>query len=236
MEGKCIVSSCGEAASKCCGSCGWVRYCSTECQKEDWKKHHTKLECVNMKKLSPVSLTEIEIESVVEKVTIISNRLSANGEHERNIDLLKECIDFVRDRLGRLDCKDWRSMIGDGVKLNHLTICHLLVKLGRIYYDIRRSSETDNHAISYLSEARELLVLRKDAGKNDMVMCELLIMCDKYLGPLYAKIGQLEKAKYHSVDFVATARQYRGHDQAYHLITALSRLSDILSGESRYPE
>ena len=73
MEGRCIVSGCGKAASKCCGSCGFVRYCSAECQKEDWKKHHKKLECVNMTKLSSVSLTEEEINAVVKKITNISD-------------------------------------------------------------------------------------------------------------------------------------------------------------------
>ena len=115
MEGKCIVINCGKAASKCCGSCGWVRYCSVECQKEDWKSCHKKKECVNFKNLSSVSLTEEEINAVVNRMTNIYYRLSANGEDERNIDLLKECIDFVQDHLGRLDCKDSHSMIGDGM-------------------------------------------------------------------------------------------------------------------------
>ena len=80
MVGKCIVSSCGKAASKCCGSCGWVLYCSIKCQKEDWKKGHKKLECVNMKKLYSVSLTEEEINAVVDKMTIISDRHWDIGE------------------------------------------------------------------------------------------------------------------------------------------------------------
>ena len=236
MEGKCIVSCCGKAASKCCGSCGLVRYCSVECQKEDWKKGHKKLECVNMKKLSSVSLAEEEIESVVDKITNISDRLLANGEHERNIDLLKERINFVGDRLGRLDCKDSRSMIRDGVKLNDITICHLLVNLGQVYFNMASSCETDNHAISYLSEARELLVQRKDLEKDDMTIWKMLFGCDESLYHLYARRCQLEKAKYHSVQFLATARQYKGPDHVDLLIAALSQLSHILFCESNCPE
>ena len=232
MRGKCIVSCCGKAASKCCGSCCLVRYCSVECQKEDWKKHHKKFECVNMKKLSSESLTEDEINVVVDKITNISDRLSANGEDERNTDLLKDCIDFVRDRLSRLGSGDPHSLIGDSVKLNHLTICRLLVKLGLLYYNMPSSCETDNHAISYFSEACELLVQRKDTGKDDMVMWKLLFACDEYLCHLHARIGQLEKVEYHAVQFVASARQYKGPDQADHLITALSRLSASLQSES----
>ena len=103
MKGKCIVSSCGKAASKCCGSCGWVRYCSTDCQKRDWKEHHKKDECINMSKLSSVTLTEVEIIDVADRVSNISVRLLANGEDVRSIDLLREGIDFARDHLGRLD-------------------------------------------------------------------------------------------------------------------------------------
>ena len=237
MKGKCIVSSCGKAASKCCGSCGLVRHCSVECQKEDWKEHHKIFECVNMKKLSSVSLTEEEIYVVVDKIKIISCRLFANGEHERNIDLLKECIDFVRDSFCRLDCKDSHSMIRDGVKFNDITICHLLVNLGHVYFSMASSSETSNHAISYLSEARELLMQRKDVGKDDRDMWTLLFACDKDLGPLYAKIGQLDKAEYHAVQYVANARQYKGPDQADYLVAALSNLSTCLRlDESKYPE
>ena len=242
MEGKCIVSGCGKAASKCCGSCGFVRYCSVECQKKDWKKHHKKFECVNMKKLSAVSLTEVEINQVTHKITVISCRLSANGEHERNIDLLKECIDFVQDHLGRLDRNDSHSVIGDGVKLNNFSICRLLVKLGKVYYNMPSSSETDNHAMSYISEARELLVQRKDAGKDDSDMWEQLLICDKCLYHLCLRNCQLEKAKYHCVEWKATARQCNVSDQVDYLIISLqmtiryilyslSHITDFLLGQ-----
>ena len=150
--------------------------------------------------------------------------------------MLKECIDFVRDHLGRVDCNDSHSTIGDGVKLNNIAICRLLVKLGNFCFLISRSCETGNHAISYLSEARELLVQRKDAGNDDMVMWDLLFDCDKYLGPLYGKIGQMEKARYHAVQLIATAREYKGPDQADRLIAALSFLSKVLFVESKLPE
>ena len=92
MEGKCIVSSCGKAASKCCGSCGLVRYCSVECQKEDWKKIHKKMECVSMKSLASVSLTEEEIRDVADRISCISRRHLVIGEtrsEERRVG--KEC-------------------------------------------------------------------------------------------------------------------------------------------------
>ena len=158
MEGKCIVSSCGKAASKCCGSCGVIRYCSVECQKEDWKKHHKKDECVNMKKLSDVTLTEDDISNVVNGILRMCGRLKIIGEGWRIIGLLREFIDFVRDRLGRLNRNDSRSLSGD------LIMCRLLVNIGNIYFDMQRSSENESHVISYMSEARELLMQRKDAG------------------------------------------------------------------------
>ena len=237
MVGKCIVSSCGKAASKCCGSCRWVQYCGIECQREDWKKGHKKFECVNMKKLSSVYLTEEEINVAAYRITSISDRLSANGEYERSTDVLKECIVFAQDRLGQLDCSHSDGMIGDGVKLNYIVICHLLVELGEVYFRMPSSSETDNHAISYLSEARELLIQRKDAGKDDMIMFKLLLSCDNTLCGLYSRMqDQLEKAKYHALQFVATARQYKGPDHVDLLIAALSKLSALLQHEYKCPE
>ena len=149
MEGKCIVSSCGKAASKCCGSCGVIRYCSVECQKEDWKKHHKKEECVNMKKLASANLNEEEISDVADRISCICDRHLDIGEAKSSIHMNKECLDFVRDRLGRLNRGDSRSLTGDGVRLNHLnhiTVCGLLVNIGKVYFfDMASSSETDSH-------------------------------------------------------------------------------------------
>ena len=232
MKGKCIVSSCGKAASKCCGSCGWVRYCSTDCQKRDWKEHHKKDECINMNKLSSVTLTEVEIIDVADRVSNISVRLLANGEDARSIDLLRKGIDFARDHLGRLDRRHT-------VKADSITISDLLVKLGRIYYfNMQGSSENDNHAISCFSEARELLVMRRDAGMDDEALWDLLFCCDKYLYLLYfrTRISHSEKAKYHAAQYVAAARQYKGPDQVDHLITALPLFSTSLVYEGNYSE
>ena len=236
MEGKCIVSSCGKAASKCCGSCGLVRYCSAECQREDWKRSHKKEECVSMKKLVSVDLTEEEIIRVVYRISCISGRLMGIGEAERSIELCKECLDFVRDRLGRLDCDDTRGLTGDGVKLNHLTICKLLINLGEVYFHMARSSETDSQCISYLSEAHELLMQRKDAGMNESETWHLLLICDHKIYELHIQRGQLEKAKYHSVECVATARQHDGPSQVDYLVIALGMLSVCLRGECNLPE
>ena len=235
MEEKCIVSSCGKAASKCCGSCGMVRYCSIECQKDDWKQHHKKDECVNMKKLASLNLTEEEIVDVVNKISCICGRLEGIGEAMRSSDIYKYCLNFARDRLGRLDCDGSPSLMRDGVRLNHLTICRLLINLGLVYFGMACSSESDSYCISYLSEARELLVQRRDAGMNEPEMWELLMSCDREIYQLYVERGQLEKAKHHSVECVATARQCNVPDQVDYLIEALGMLSRCLRDECDFP-
>ena len=236
MEGICIVSSCGKAASKCCGSCGLVQYCSIACQKGDWKKHHKKKECVSMKKLASVNLTEEEIYDVADRISCICGRHLGTGETKSSIDMYKECLDFVRDRLGRLDCDHSRGLTGDGVRLTNLTICRLLVNLGKVYFGIAPSSETDSSSMSYLSEARELLLQRRDAGMNEPEIWELLLICDREIFLLYMQRGQMEKAKHHCVEWVATARQCDVSDQIDYLITALAMLSDCLRVESNLPE
>ena len=236
MEGICIVSSCGYSASKCCGSCGLVRYCSVECQKEDWKKGHKKKECVSMSKLASANLTEEEISDVTDRISCISRRHLVIGEAKSSIDLYKECLDFARDRLGRLNCDNSRSLTGDGVRLNHLMICRLLVDLGQVYFHIARSSESDDHGLSYISEARELLVQRKDAGMNETEIWPLLSICDHQIYQLYIERGQSEKAKHHCVEWVATARQCNVTNQIDYLITALRMLSTCVRLESCLPE
>ena len=236
MKVKCIVSSCRNAGSKCCGACGLVQYCSIECQKEDWKKHHKKRECVNMKKLSSVTLTEREVNEVADKVSCMSARLSAAGEDGKCIVLLKECIDFTRDRLGRLDRNSSRSLIGDGWQLNSFVLCRLIFNLGDIYFNIPSSSESDSLAISYTLEARQLLVQRRDAGMDDKLVWTMLLKCDSTLYHLYSQMGQFEKAKYHSVQCVATARQCKGPDQVDPLVVALSTLTAASIRESNYLE
>ena len=230
MEGKCIVSGCGKAASKCCGSCGLVRYCSVECQKEDWKKLHKKYECVNMRKLVSVPWTGQEIYGVAAKISCISNRHEDIGEYERSTHLYKECIDFVRYHLGRSDCDKSGSLI------DNVMISSLLVSLGMVYLHMEPSSEIDSHFISYTSEARELLVQVRDAGMNDQQMWLLLMRCDRRLYELYEKRGQSEKAKYHIVEFVATARHYKGPDHVEHLIRSLGMLINSLRGECKHLE
>ena len=225
------MSSCGKAASKCCGSCGFVPYCSVECQKEDWKKHHKKNECVSMKKLASVPLTEQEIHEVAIKISRISERLEGTGESKRSINMNKECLDFVRDRLSRLEDD---SLIRIGVRL--ITICMVLINLGQVYFYMARSSESDHHCISYTSEARELLVQMKDAGITQPNLWLLLMRCDSNLYHLYVKRGQPEKAKYHAVEYVATARDNKGPDQVEHLIKSLGMLSCSLRVESMLPE
>ena len=238
MEGKCIVSGCGKAASKCCGSCGLVKYCSVECQKEDWKKCHKKLECVNMKILASVPLTGNEINDVANRISSISRRLKVIGEAKRSIDVWKECINVVRDRIGRLDLDNSRRLMRDGVSRNHLLISRLLVNLGRNYFNMQSSSDADgdSHCMSYTSEARELLVQMRDVGINDPEMWLQLLDCDNIFYNLYARRDQFEDAKHHSVEAVATARRYNGPDQVDHLIAALGLLVDCLRGLSSFTE
>ena len=236
MEGKCIVSSCGKAASKFCGSCGWVRYCSAECQKEDWKKRHKKLECVNLKKMYSENLTEELVIEVTDRISLISDRLSAIGEDVRSTDVLKECIDFARDRLGQLNRNNSSSLIGDCAKLNSITICRLLIKLGQLYFNMRSSSESDSLGKSYTLEARELLVQRRDAGMDDMETLTLFWGCDASLSHFHRRRSEIEKAEYHSAQCLATARQYNGPNKTDLMIGALELLSICLKSQGKYPE
>ena len=183
-----------------------------------------------MKKLSTTALTENEINDVANKISRMCGRLKIIGEDGRIIHLLKEFMDFVRDRLGRLDSEDSRSLIGD------LTISRLLVHLGDIYFDMQRSYENDSHVISYMSEARELLMQMRDAGMNQIVIAQLLMRCDTCLYGIHKGRGQMEKAKYHSEQCVATARVYKGEDNIHYLHHALSLLSDFYLSLHMYPE
>ena len=184
-----------------------------------------------MERLRPMSLTEEVIGVAAERMSAMSERLEAIGEAGRIVDKLKEFIDFARDRLSRLD-----SLMINGVWRNHLMICRLLVKLGYIYFSMPSSSENGTNAISYLSEARELLAQRKDQGMDDVVMWSFLWKCDLCLLQVYTQRGQLDKAIFHSMECVASARQFKVSNQDHPLTLALSLLGGALYRESKYSE
>ena len=189
-----------------------------------------------MKKLALVNLTEDEIDDMSRRISYISYRLKGIGEAKRSVDIYMECIDFVRDRLGRLGCDDSLSLTGDDLRLNHFIICRLLIDLGTVYLQMACSSGTDSRCISYLSEARELLLQRRDAGMNEAYMWQLLLICDIHIYKLYLQSRQGEKAKYHAVEWVATARQCDSPNQVEYLSTALNMLSCSFGRECNFAE
>ena len=101
---------------------------------------------------------------------------------------------------------------------------------------MQKSSENDSYVMSYMSEARELLMQMRDTGMDTIDIAQLLIKCDICLYTIHRQRGQMEKAKYHAEQCVATARGYEGEDQVDHLQRALSLLSHFLVSECKYPE
>ena len=192
-----------------------------------------------MKKLSLQSelISEPEMDWVLNKVSCISERYLAIGEVVKSADLLKEGIALVRDCLGRLAPKGSRSFIGDGVKLNNIITCRLLVKLGDIYYnEMKSSSEVNGHAISYYSEAHELLAQKRVTSIYDVELLQLSMSCDSSLYNLYLQAHQFEKAKYHCVRCLAAARVYRGPGHIYSLVASMSGLSLVYVRETKFSD
>ena len=233
MEGKCIVSNCGNAASKCCGLCGWIRYCSVGCQRADWKQCHKRDECVSLKLLATESLSEDEIEVVADKMSHMSTRLSAAGDPVRGVDLLKSCIEFARLRFGQLNRKDSPRLTGESAKLNKLTICNLLIDLSIVYDDLTTSFGNQNHGISIALEAHQLLLERKDAGLDDM--WSLLSKSEQCLAISYSFLNDIENSKYYAEQCVANARQYKGENEFNVLHTALNQGCLNYMHQSNFP-
>ena len=94
--------------------------------------------------------------------------------------------------------------------MGDVIICRLLVNLGNIYFDMQRSSENDSYVMSYMSEARELLMQSRDTGMDTIDIAQMLMRCDTCLYTIHRQRGQIEKAKYHAEECVATARRYKG--------------------------
>lgn len=234
MEGKCIVKSCSGAASKCCGSCGWARYCSIKCQKEDWKAGHKMKQCINIKTLILVPLSEKEIDLVATKMTTSFFRLEAAGELSRGVTLLKECLEFTRNRLDQLHNNDSHSSNKNGKQHINMTTIKLLLQLSFVHRDMSPSSESEDYALSYSLEAREMMVRRKDSGINDI--WTLLSSCDQHIYFIYNRKGDPEKAKYHILECVASARRITDPDQAEALCPALTMYSMLLQREGKVRE
>ena len=234
MQDICIKSNCGNAASKSCGSCGGVRYCSSECQKNDWKEVH-KNECVDVKKLFAMDLTEIEIKKAVYKMLKVVERLESLGQETRAIDSCEKCVVFAQHHLGDNIPGKQYFILRNGTKVDSELMCVIYQYLVRLYERILRPGlDVANRMFPFVSEARRLLVDRRDAGIN--INNESLYVCDRQLSRICSEQGELDKSVNHYELGLVAARQCKGPDHMRIVFDASINLSRAYGEDGRLPE
>ena len=233
MQDVCIKSNCGNAASKCCGSCGGVWYCSSECQKDDWKEVH-KSECVDVKKLSAIELTGAEIVKVANKMLKAADRLGSSGLTMRAVDSLEKCVVFARHHLRDSIPGKQYFILRNGTEVDNEMICHIYESLV-IFYASFSQAEHSDRMLPFVSEARRLLVDMEDAGMD--IEIESLRQCDALLGWIYSDRGEMGKSVYHHEQSLASARQCKGPNHISIICDAMMILSHrYAQQDGRLPE
>ena len=236
MSDVCINGNCGRPASKSCGSCGCVWYCSSNCQKDDWKKIHRRRECFDTRKLlSPAHLNAIEIKETIAKMVSIASRLEELQLPTRSIEVCKKNLAFARHYL--IDDAEGLSygLTRNGEKVDNIEICEdVLLLIVKTYDHLPLSSGKIDHALPYALEMRQLLLERRDVAQ--IYNWDLLSYCEGYLSISYNQNDECEKAEYHSEQALIAARKYEGLDRFKVLYLALYRRSDgLFSVGSRMP-
>ena len=202
----CVNEDCGAAASSSCGACGLVWYCSSQCQKEDWKENHKK-ECLDRKKLSSILTNSLDVETIVLRMLSISNRLLIINHVSKGIEIGEKCLAFLQRQCGSTIPGTCYCMMQNGTKVDNYLHVQNLAFLSELYDSIPESVETDDRIIFYASESLRLYLQRKQAGKGVDLMP--FVKCNSSLGRVYAARRELDKADYHFEQNLAAVRQYR---------------------------
>lgn len=107
---KCARPSCHIPAKSSCSGCGREQYCSSECQKKDWKKH--KLMCPMLKKLSYKLQPYHEVARVIEEI-FESNEGLEDDDTPSQIRVLNQLSLYAGHQFGdRVEGKNYRERAG----------------------------------------------------------------------------------------------------------------------------
>ena len=230
----CVSGTCTNVASKRCGSCGFVPYCSSTCQKVDWKANHKK-DCVNLKKISSELLTTIEIEEALGKMMSLIVHLRDRGQLESAIDASKSCLTFAKHQCGKRLHGTIFYMTQNGTTIDVIHICRIIVTMAGMLLHLKTISlELEDQLFEDLLYARQMLLDRESAGKedNECFLCN----CESLLSVMYSRQGQHAKTIYHNSQYLACARRYKGADSFDVLRLALTSSSTVNMHSKNYPQ
>jgi hypothetical protein len=159
---KCATPNCHAPAKSSCSGCGREQYCSSECQKKDWKKH--KLMCPMLKKLSYNLQPYNEVGLVIEEIEDLAIDLTtALGEDDvpSQIRVLNHLLIYAEYQFGvRVVGKSYH----EGADGGHISNWDVEIE---IFYDI-----VDRLTILY-SKNKVLSCYCPETARNDLIFASL---------------------------------------------------------------
>ena len=229
MADLCHQHGCGNRQTKACSACGDAYYCCINCQKKDWKVH--KLLCVDMAKLTKSILGVEEVNKLVIKISDRAETLGGEKKIAKAIRVLEKCLIFVQYQYGPHVPGKSYCIRPNGDRVDNLTVCSIRVILTHFYERSLIATKKKPLVLSNAIEARQLLVLRRNEGKD--LELPLLVQCELSLGFFYTRNGPLEKAAYHCEESLNAAKEYRGLEKVSYISQSLIYLSRVRLKQDR---
>lgn len=221
---KCQLYGCCNLGSKYCGACRESCYCSSKCQRGDWKLHKTW--CNTMPtKLIPAS----EVHDIRLKINGILTKQCDDGSFLKRGPLLEKFLSFLEFQYGtKVAGKSY--WIRDDVRADDLPLLSIHLALGDLYI---RSLEFEK-ALFHTLEAREMSKIRSEV--DDVAF---LYVAENLLVQIYIYTSEHCNAQYHGQQALTIAREFSDDSvlrKTSYLNLALRGLADVRCAQDLHGE
>lgn len=214
-QGLCQLYGCQNVGTKHCGACQDSCYCSSECQKGDWKLH--KIWC-NKMPTELISVTEaLRIQSKVQA----SITKFFDDEKTMNCELVMEKLLIFAERQNGTKVPGKPYRMRDDRLIDEFYLISIRLTLGEMYLripDLKR-------ALAHTLEAHKMLGTRVIGSDSDEV--PHLFKAESLLSQICLCTAENHKAQYHAEKALDIARRHNGPQKITFRFQALKRLANV---------
>lgn len=222
----CHQRECDKVGGSFCGACGLSRYCSSECQRADWKTH----KAVCKKTGEPKLLDASVIRDKLQQYYMLGKKYRGEKKLQKAIEVSESALKFTKEQLVVKN-------VGGGCKTkkNGEVIQEIYVIL--IYSNLiealisEKSPEALNKAIDRTRETRQLMEMSPIRDGPDPIVQGVEFDADLYLARIYLEKSEFRTAAQHCQLSVDTVKRQKSTNKAKKLFSSLTVFSDILSME-----
>jgi tetratricopeptide (TPR) repeat protein len=226
MSTVCQLRDCDKTGVSFCGRCGLSRYCSSQCQRADWKTH----KAVCKKVGDPKLLDATVIKDKLQQYYALGRKYRAEKKLQKAIEVSENALEFTMEQLDVRNigggCRTKKN--GDVVK----EIYVILIYTNLIEAFISEKSHASlNKAIARTIETRQLIEMSPIRDGPDPVVEDIEFDADLFLARIYLEKSQFSTAAQHCQLSVEAVKRQKSANKAKKLFGSLTVFSDILSME-----